>query len=518
MSPSATRRRIAAWPTPSSTQASSSGIRAARATRVSSSELSGPMTRSRANLFRYPPGAIGRRHIDPVQEEVFVVLDGTLTIHMGEGDDPERHELERGSVLVVQPGTALQLSNRGDDELRLFIYGAPPERGEATFLPTIRVEPAPALRRSARSARRSPRPCPPGGSAPAPGHDLGGERARDVRRHPLGVRGGEDAVGVGEEDERRLLPAGERVADLEHRGGGRVVGLGRDELREGERARLRLAHRERRVVAADGVVVEVRDARDLHEPARGEVRTDLAHERAEAEPRLRRRADADAGVEDHEPRDAIRVRRPRSAARSARPSRGRRSSALGGRARGRAARSSERACRTSRRSGRPACPSGRTRRDPARRPARRPRGPGSGAGRGSPTSARRGAAGSGPRRPPRRSASAARPARRSAGRTASRTGPRSARPACGRRPPADSTPGRARRVIEIERAVAPRSRRTDGSSPATSRSPGCTRCRRRSSGASTRSSCSTPGLASSRCSSRTPPSRPGWCSSRCRPA
>ncbi|MGA8488741.1 MAG: cupin domain-containing protein, partial [Gaiella sp.] len=93
------------------------------------SELSESMTRSRANLFRYPPGAIGRRHIDPVQEEVFVVLDGTLTIHMGEGDDPERHELERGSVLVVQPGTALQLSNRGDQELRLFIYGAPPERG-----------------------------------------------------------------------------------------------------------------------------------------------------------------------------------------------------------------------------------------------------------------------------------------------------------------------------------------------------------------------------------------------------
>ena len=100
-------------------------------------ELSGSMTRSRANLFRYPPGAIGRRHIDQVQEEVFVVLDGTLTIHMGEGDDPERHELARGGVLVVQPGTALQLSNRGDEELRLFIYGAPPERGEATFLPPI---------------------------------------------------------------------------------------------------------------------------------------------------------------------------------------------------------------------------------------------------------------------------------------------------------------------------------------------------------------------------------------------
>ena len=53
------------------------------------------------------------------------------------GTIPNRHELERGSVLVVQPGTALQLSNRGDDELRLFIYGAPPERGDATFLPTV---------------------------------------------------------------------------------------------------------------------------------------------------------------------------------------------------------------------------------------------------------------------------------------------------------------------------------------------------------------------------------------------
>jgi len=100
-------------------------------------ELSGAMTQSRANLFRYPPGAIGRRHSDPIQEEVFVVLAGTLTIHMGEGDAPEKHELAAGSVLVVQSGTALQLSNRGDEELRLFIVGAPPERGEATFLDPV---------------------------------------------------------------------------------------------------------------------------------------------------------------------------------------------------------------------------------------------------------------------------------------------------------------------------------------------------------------------------------------------
>lgn len=101
------------------------------------SELSDVMTRSRANLYRYPAGAVGRRHSDPVQEEVFVVLGGTLTVHMGEGDEPERHELGSGSVLVVQPGTALQLSNRHDEELRLFVYGAPPERGEATFYPIV---------------------------------------------------------------------------------------------------------------------------------------------------------------------------------------------------------------------------------------------------------------------------------------------------------------------------------------------------------------------------------------------
>jgi mannose-6-phosphate isomerase-like protein (cupin superfamily) len=96
--------------------------------------LSEAMTRARANLYRYPPGAVGRRHIDPIQEEVFVVLDGTLTIHMGEDGAVEQHELTAGSVLVVQPGTALQLSNRHDEELRLFIIGAPPERGETNFL------------------------------------------------------------------------------------------------------------------------------------------------------------------------------------------------------------------------------------------------------------------------------------------------------------------------------------------------------------------------------------------------
>jgi mannose-6-phosphate isomerase-like protein (cupin superfamily) len=97
--------------------------------------LSDALTQSRANIWRYPPGARGKRHADLAQEEVFVVLDGTLTVDLGE--PPERHEVERGGVLVVETGTALQLRNAGDEELVLFIYGSPPVTGEADFYPDV---------------------------------------------------------------------------------------------------------------------------------------------------------------------------------------------------------------------------------------------------------------------------------------------------------------------------------------------------------------------------------------------
>jgi mannose-6-phosphate isomerase-like protein (cupin superfamily) len=97
--------------------------------------LSDALTQSRANIWRYPPGTRGKRHKDLAQEEVFVVLEGTLTVDLG--DPAERHVVERGGVLVVETGTALQLRNAGDEELVLFIYGAPPVRGQAEFLPDI---------------------------------------------------------------------------------------------------------------------------------------------------------------------------------------------------------------------------------------------------------------------------------------------------------------------------------------------------------------------------------------------
>jgi mannose-6-phosphate isomerase-like protein (cupin superfamily) len=97
--------------------------------------LSDALTQSRANIWRYPPGARGKRHADLAQEEVFVVLDGTLTVDLG--DPPERHVVERGGVVVVEMGTPLQLRNAGDEELVLFIYGAPPVTGQAEFYPDL---------------------------------------------------------------------------------------------------------------------------------------------------------------------------------------------------------------------------------------------------------------------------------------------------------------------------------------------------------------------------------------------
>jgi mannose-6-phosphate isomerase-like protein (cupin superfamily) len=89
------------------------------------------LQQSRARVWRYPPHTRGRRHADHAQEEVFVVVSGTLTMLLG--DPPERFDLQPTSVVAVEPMTPLQVRNEGDKELVLFIYGAPPERAGADF-------------------------------------------------------------------------------------------------------------------------------------------------------------------------------------------------------------------------------------------------------------------------------------------------------------------------------------------------------------------------------------------------
>ena len=97
------------------------------------SELAG-MEHVRANVWRYEPGAAGRRHRHVSQDETFVVLAGTLSMYIG--DPPERHDVPAGSLVHIQAGTPLQSVNHGDDDLVVYAHGWPPEDHNAELLPT----------------------------------------------------------------------------------------------------------------------------------------------------------------------------------------------------------------------------------------------------------------------------------------------------------------------------------------------------------------------------------------------
>jgi len=98
--------------------------------------LSAALRNMRANIWRMPPGSLGRRHRELVQEELFVVLEGTATLMLGERAEPV--DLPVGSLTIVAPGTALQLVNRGAHDACVLIVGAPPEQGQVEYLPDPR--------------------------------------------------------------------------------------------------------------------------------------------------------------------------------------------------------------------------------------------------------------------------------------------------------------------------------------------------------------------------------------------
>ena len=103
--------------------------------RRSLAPLSGALHTMRATIWRLPPGVRGTRHLEHVQEEMFAVLEGTATLLLG--DPPERVELPRGSVAVVETETGLQLRNESDAEVVVLAVGAPPEQGKAELLPDV---------------------------------------------------------------------------------------------------------------------------------------------------------------------------------------------------------------------------------------------------------------------------------------------------------------------------------------------------------------------------------------------
>jgi len=98
------------------------------------SELAG-FAHTRANLWRYEPGARGRRHRHPIQEETFVVVTGMLTMYLG--DPPERRDVPPGGLIHVAPGTPLQTANHGAEDLLVYAYGTPPESEHAEILDPV---------------------------------------------------------------------------------------------------------------------------------------------------------------------------------------------------------------------------------------------------------------------------------------------------------------------------------------------------------------------------------------------
>ena len=71
------------------------------------------------NLIRLAPGQRGRIHRHLHQEEVYLVLEGTLTLFV----EGEPRELARGELARVAPGVRRQLVNRHPEPMLLFALG-----------------------------------------------------------------------------------------------------------------------------------------------------------------------------------------------------------------------------------------------------------------------------------------------------------------------------------------------------------------------------------------------------------
>ena len=92
------------------------------------------MEHVRANVWCYEPGAAGKRHRHPTQDETFVVLSGTLSMYLGE--PAERRDVQAGALVHVKAGTPLQSVNHGDVDLVVYAHGWPPEDEHAELLPS----------------------------------------------------------------------------------------------------------------------------------------------------------------------------------------------------------------------------------------------------------------------------------------------------------------------------------------------------------------------------------------------
>ena len=71
------------------------------------------------NALVFPPGYEGPNHYHDTQDELYFVHRGTATFTF----DGDEHEVAEGGLVHVESTTPRMISNRGDDDLVLFIVG-----------------------------------------------------------------------------------------------------------------------------------------------------------------------------------------------------------------------------------------------------------------------------------------------------------------------------------------------------------------------------------------------------------
>ena len=78
-----------------------------------------------ARLWRLAPGQASTKHRHPTQTELYVVLEGTGRIRIGD----ELHTLEPLSTALVEPEVVRQVFNDTGADALWLVVGTPPEAG-----------------------------------------------------------------------------------------------------------------------------------------------------------------------------------------------------------------------------------------------------------------------------------------------------------------------------------------------------------------------------------------------------
>ena len=82
-----------------------------------------------SRLWRLEPGQASTKHRHPKQEELYVLLEGTGRIRIGD----EVLTLEPRASLLIEPDEVRQLFNDTDSDQLWLVVGAPPEEVTSTL-------------------------------------------------------------------------------------------------------------------------------------------------------------------------------------------------------------------------------------------------------------------------------------------------------------------------------------------------------------------------------------------------